>query len=346
MFLLYIGAFAVLNIIIPDKEISRSERRTLSKFPEFEFSSDWISKLDKYFLDQFILRDNFRSIKAQFNYTVLKKLDNNGIYLQDDYIFKSNYPTNKASINNFKNKVTQLQSLLSEDNTIYMMIIPDKNYYLKSSDFLHIDYDYLYSEVSSLGYTMIDLRTTLNLADYYQTDTHWKQQNLDKVIQKMSAIMQFPYQNIAYTFNTYDNFYGVYYGESTLNREPEQLTYLTSDIFNYVTVSYLENPNLNHIYNKDKLNGLDAYDVYLDGASSFIEITNTQATTDRELIIFRDSFASSITPLLINYYQKITLIDNRYITSNNFQDKIVFTNQDIIFMYSTLLVNDSASLKG
>ena len=36
-----------------------------------------------------------------------------------------------------------------------------------------------------------------------------------------------------------------------------------------------------------------------------IEITNPISTTTKELVIFRDSFASSITPLLINYYNKI-----------------------------------------
>ena len=69
-------------------------------------------------------------------------------------------------------------------------------------------------------------------------------------------------------------------------------------------------------------------------------------TGNLELLIFRDSFGSSITPLLIPYYSKITLIDNRYINSKNFVKYIEFTNQDILFLYSTMIVNNSFSLKG
>ena len=53
------------------------------------------------------------------------------------------------------------------------------------------------------------------------------------------------------------------------------------------------------------MDSLDSYEVYLDGASSFIEIENKNSLSDKELIIFRDSFGSSLIPLLINYYKKI-----------------------------------------
>ena len=66
----------------------------------------------------------------------------------------------------------------------------------------------------------------------------------------------------------------------------------------------------------------------------------------KELIIFRDSFGSSLAPLLINYYSKITIIDNRYINSDNIINYVEFNNQDVLFMYSTLIVNNSFSLKG
>ena len=158
--------------------------------------------------------------------------------------------------------------------------------------------------------------------------------------------MNFNYQKITYKENIYNNFYGVYYGESAINRKPEKITYLTNDNLNNLKVNYLENKKLNSIYNLDKLTSLDSYEVYLDGASSFIEIINENSISDKELVIFRDSFGSSITPLLTNYYQKITLIDNRYINSQNYLELIEFTNQDVLFMYSTLIINNSNTLKG
>ena len=346
IFIIYITAFSILGIIIKDKDISISERRKLSTFPEFTLTNEYITKIDKYLLDHFPLRDNFRSIKANFNYNILNKLDNNNIYLKDNYIFKSNYPTNTKSISNFINKINLIQNNLTKDNNQYIMIIPDKNYYLNSKDFLHIDYNYIYNEIDKLNIKTIDIRNIMSLNDYYETDTHWRQENLDKVIYQMSKIMNFNYHKINYQENIYNNFYGVYYGESAINRNPENLIYLTNQNINNLQVKYLENKNLNTIYNLDNLNSLDSYEVFLDGASSFIEIYNDNSISNKELIIFRDSFASSITPLLTEYYQKITLIDNRYINSNTYLNLVEFTNQDILFMYSTLIINNSSTLKG
>jgi len=123
------------------------------------------------------------------------------------------------------------------------------------------------------------------------------------------------------------------------------LKYLSNDEIENVTVTYLENKDLNKIYNVDKLTGMDSYDVYLDGASSFIEIDNKNSKSKKELIIFRDSFGSSIAPLLIPYYKKITIIDNRYISSDYYMEYIDYEKQDVLFLYSTLIVNNSYTLK-
>lgn len=345
LFITYIFIFSILGIIIKDETISKTERRKLQTFPQFTLTSEYINKIDKYFLDHFPLRDNFRSIKANYNYLFLRKFDNNNIYLKNNYIFKSMYPTNKQSISNFINKIEQINSLLTNNNKTYIMIIPDKNYYINDKTFLQIDYDYLYNEINKLNINSIDIRNILSLNDFYETDTHWRQENLTKVVKKMSEIMNFNYQENTYQENNYNNFYGVYYGESATNRQPETLTYLTNNELLNIKVSYLENKNLHTIYNLEKLESFDSYEVFLDGASSFIEIFNEQSTSNKELIIFRDSFSSSLAPLLTNYYKKITLIDARYISSNNYLELIKFNNQDIIFIYSTLLVNNSSSLK-
>ncbi|MBQ2872886.1 MAG: hypothetical protein IJE89_02685 [Bacilli bacterium] len=346
IFIVYIFIFPILGIVIKDKEISVSERRKLSSFPEYTLNSEYINKIDKYLLDHFPGRDNFRSLKANFNYNILKKLDNNNIYLKDNYIFKSEYPTNKSSISKFISNISKVTENLNKENDTYIMIIPDKNYYLKSNDFLHIDYNYIYNGINKLNIKEIDIRNVMTLEDYYETDTHWRQEKLDKVIYQMSKTMNFNYQKIEYQKNIYNDFYGVYYGESAINRNPEDLIYLTNDNLNEISVKYLENKNLKTIYNLENLTSLDSYEVFLDGASSYIEIYNNNSQSDKELVIFRDSFASSITPLLTEYYKKITLIDNRYISSTQYNNLIDFTNQDILFMYSTLIVNNSSTLKG
>ena len=148
-----------------------------------------------------------------------------------------------------------------------------------------------------------------------------------------------------YTEEKYEPFYGVYYGQSALNMEPDKIVYLTNDTIENSKVYYYEDTNNNKVYTTDKLKNLDKYDIYLGGASSFIEITNPNNKTGRELVLFRDSFGSSLTPLLIEAYSKITLIDVRYINSDTYLNMIDFKEQDVLFLYSTLIVNNSSTLK-
>lgn len=348
LFVSFLLFFFVLNIIIYDTDISKSERRKLEKFPKLSISEiingSFMKDFDKYTIDQFVFRDEFRNIKANTNYNVFKKIDNNGIYVVDDYIFKSEYPTNIKSIDNFINKINSIETYLTPNNKKYYSIIPDKNYYVKDDKYLNIDYELLYEKTKNINYEYIELRDTLELNDYYKTDTHWKQENLCKVVNRIGESIGFN-SDCNYTKKEYDNFYGVYLGQSALNLKPDKLTYLVNDTILNSEVYYLENSNLNKVYIEDNLNNLDSYDVYLDGASSYIEITNPKNKSGKELVIFRDSFGSSLAPLLIEFYSKIILIDIRYMNSDSYLKLIEFNNQDILFLYSTLIVNNSSTLK-
>ncbi len=344
-FVLIIATFGIINIIAPDILISESERRNLEQLPEITFDSvmdtSYMEKLDSYLLDQFILRDTFRSIKANVNYNLLLQLDNNDIYIKDDYIFKTEYPTNYDSIKNFNNKINDIISNIPNEN-IFIGIIPDKNYYLNEQLFLQIDYEYLFNYIKeNNNASYIDLTYQLTLDDYYKTDTHFKQESLKPIVDTLSQNLNFNY-NFNYTYNQINDFYGVYYGQAALNLKPDVITYLTSESINTAKVNYLDETGLVYTLNKDTL---DKYEIYLNGAQPFIEIINENANSNKELVIFRDSFSSSLTPLLIESYTKITLIDTRYITSDIYNELITFDNQDILFLYSTLIVNNSSTLK-
>lgn len=348
LFVLFIVLFFFLNIFVNDEEISKTERRNLKEFPKITLSNilngKFMEDFDEYTTDQFILRDTFRNIKANVNYNIFNKLDNNKIYIENNHIFKSEHPTNIKSINNFIDKIKHIKTYLTDNNKSYIAIIPDKNYYLKSDKYLNIDYDYLYKKILEIDSNYIELRDILSLSDYYRTDTHWKQENLCKVVDRLGEYLNFK-DECNYTKKTYSNFYGVYLGQSALNIEPDKLTYLINDTILNSEVYYLENNNVKKVYIEENLNNLDSYDIFLDGASSYIEITNQNSNNNKELILFRDSFGSSLAPLLIEHYSKITLIDIRYINSTEYLEIVDFNNQDVLFLYSTLIVNNSSTLK-
>ena len=195
LFVLYLSLIFIINLLTPDNKISISERRKLEQIPKLTkttiLNKSFMDDLDTYIADQFILREKFREIKATTNYNVFRKLDNNKIYLYKDHIFKSDYPTNKESIDTFVKKINNIKNYLTPNNKTYYSIIPDKNFYLDNKKYLNIDYNYLYNETKNLNYEYIEQRDILTLEDYYKTDIHWKQENLCKVIETLGSKLDF-----------------------------------------------------------------------------------------------------------------------------------------------------------
>ena len=345
-FLIIIYGFFFLNIFISDLDISKSERRNLQEFPEVSmnniFNKDFMNEFDDYSVDQFVFRDSFRNIKASYSFNVLGMLDNNGYFEKDGVLYNNLYPLNKKSIDSFINKIKILNDYFDLSNNIYISIIPDKNYYLDDSKYLRIDYDYLYERVKTIPYRFIDLRNILGINDYYRTDTHWRQERLENVVFTINKSMGNK-ATFNYKENKYSPFYGVYYGQAVLNVEPDELIYLTNDVLNQVIVEDLEGND--KLYDIDALKGLDSYDVFVGGATPLVKITNPNSKPDKELILFRDSFGSSIAPLLVENYKSITLVDMRYMNMNLLKEKVEFKNKDILILYSTLIINDSSTLK-
>ena len=72
---------------------------------------------------------------------------------------------------------------------------------------------------------------------------------------------------------------------------------------------------------------------------------NPKGPAGKELVLFRDSFDSSLAPLQLDGYSKITLVDLRYVFSHTLGQYVDFTDQDVLFLYSSLLLNNSLALK-
>ena len=99
------------------------------------------------------------------------------------------------------------------------------------------------------------------------------------------------------------------------------------------------------VYDENDFEEIDGYNIYLGGPLGLVTVENPKGTTGKELIIFRDSFASALAPLLMEGYDKITLIDLRYLASINVGRFVEFTDQDVLFLYSTNLVNNGKQVK-
>ena len=335
---------------------SDSERRELAKFPKFSVETmmdgSFMEDFESYTLDQFPFRDLFRKLKARIVFDVWGQKDNNDIYIADGYASKMEYPLSKPMLDHAANRFEYLyETYLQDAEDIYFAIVPDKNYFLaEQNGYLSLDYEELISYMNEKTdyMTPIDLTGQLKLEDYYYTDTHWRQENLtdlaDYLLEAMGAeSAEQEYQKI----ESETPFYGVYYGQAALPMEPDTLNYLTNEmledckVFTYETGKPVEIP----MYDMEKAAGKDPYEMFLSGTRPILTIENPHVDNGEELIVFRDSFGSSLVPLLAKAYEKITILDIRYVNSSMLGQFVEFDDQDVLFLYSTMLLNSSLALK-
>jgi len=340
-----------------DKQ-SESERRLLAVFPEISadaiFSGEFMSDFELYSQDQFPLRDSFRSIKALASRFVFTNLDNNALYFSQGHLSKIEYPYNHAMLQHAADRFTNVfeSYLVDTDCKVYLSIIPDKNCFLaKPSHRLSLEYENFYREFRALVPYMeyIDISGMLSISDYYRTDSHWRQERIvpvaEALLNGMGATLP---ENISYSESSLPiPFYGVYYGQAALPAEPDTINYLSNDILSGCIVTSYDTgtPKPSAIYDFSALESPDPYDFFLSGADAIITIDNPACETDRELVIFRDSFGSSIAPLMVSAYSRITLVDLRYVNQAFLGNYIDFKDQDVLFLYSTMLLNNSLSIK-
>jgi len=120
---------------------------------------------------------------------------------------------------------------------------------------------------------------------------------------------------------------------------------MTGPALDDCTVYNHETGKTTGIYDWEKLSSRDLYDIYLSGAAALLTIENPNAATDKELVVFRDSFGSSMIPLLVKDYKTVTVVDIRYLASDWVGRYVDFRGQDVLFLYSTLILNSSNTLK-
>ena len=352
--LLFIGIFSLWAWFGPDADFSDSERRGLKQFPELSYQTlidgGFMENFEGYTLDQFPLRESFRSVKAIVSKYVFLRGENNGLYEVDGVLSKLDYPLDEESVDRAADRFRFVWDKYMADKNVkgYLAVIPDKNAFLaEANGYPAMDYDALYKRMYEKTdfLTPIELRGSVKLEDFYRTDTHLRQENLlplaGTLLEGMGGKADAKYETVALP----TPFRGVYHGQSALNPKPDALRYLTNDTLKNCKVFDFQNNKAISIYELEKAEGKDPYELFLGGPLSFVTIENPNAETEKELIVFRDSFGSAIAPLLAEDYAKITLVDIRYLHPMMLGSLIQFDSQDVLFLYSTSVLNSSETIK-
>ena len=352
--LIFLAVASCIVWLKPMDDFSDSERRTLKQFPEVSLkeviSGDFMSDFESYVTDQFPARDRFRKLKSFFSSKILGQKDVHDIYIVDEYASKIEYPLNEDNVERavWRFRYVYDKYMKDADISTYYAIIPDKNYFLaEANGYLSMNYEQLFEIVRNglNGMKEIVIADLLSIEDYYKTDSHWRQEQILDVSNRILEVMG-NNASVEYDLQTLDvPFYGVYAGQSGTAMDSESILYYTNCMLENCTVYDYEMNQTGKIYDMDKGRGKDPYEMFLSGPKSLLTIENPNGVSDKELIIFRDSFGSSIAPLLIESYAKMTLVDIRYIHPDILGKYINFENQDVLFLYSTSVLNNGDTIK-
>ncbi len=352
--LLFFAFLSLWALFRPADAFSDSERRALKQFPPLSYQTIlngcFMENFEGYTLDQFPMRETFRSMKANVSSKVFLRSDNNGLFEVNGNLSKLDYPLNESSVDRAAERFRFVWERYLKNCNVnaYLAVIPDKNAFLAAENgYPAPDYDALYQRIYKQTDFLkpIELRGTVSLEDFYKTDTHLRQENLlplaEKLLHEMGGTADATYETITLPHP----FRGVYYGQSALNPEADTLRYLTNESLENCKVFDLQNNKEISVYNLKKAEEKDPYELFLSGPLSLVTIENPQAKSQKELILFRDSFGSAIAPLLVEEYAKITLVDIRYLHPMLLENFIRFDSQDVLFLYSTSVLNNSETIK-
>jgi hypothetical protein len=355
VFALLIFGALLFNLFMPKAEILSGERRKPAQFPRFSvdslLSSEFMEGFGKYASDNFICRDQLRTIRALCVFYVFGQTDKSGLYSDKASGAGKFEQLNEQSMRKAAEKIKKLCALFQKLD-IYYSIVPDKSIYASK---YYPGYEPKRANSILAGplcdLTFIELAEGLSGGDFYTTDLHWDQSKIVGAARQLALIMGFSDRlETEFKENTAGAFFGVYTGQLALPMPPDEMIYLTSDITDNAYVSYF-NPVADQwepgpMYDVEAAGGRDPYDIFLKGVQPLITIENPSAKTDRQLYLFRDSFGSSLAPVLISAYAKITIIDMRYIDSRVLDRYAEFVqdNADVLFLYSSQILNNSNTL--
>lgn len=344
VFLAVLFGFSLLHLALPDREVSRSERRRLAQLPPL--SSGFSDKLEEYMLDQFPLREQLRTVNSLVRLYGLGQADIHGIYLQGGGAFRMDGPLQEKQVRHAAAVFSAVQETYFPSLPSHYVIVPDKNAKAETSR-PRLDTETLRGIVREAlpGMTEIDIWDLLSADDYYKTDPHWRQERLLPVAAAICEALGADAPG-TFTEKTLSPFYGAYYGQAALPMAPDTLTYLESADTKAAKVTGPELDGAQPVYRPELLDGTDGYDVFLSGAQAVLTVTSPNVHNGRHLVLFRDSFGSSLAPLLLGSFERITLVDLRYISAARLADYADLSDAtDVLYLCSTAVWNNGGTLR-
>lgn len=350
IFLAFIVLAVGFNIFQPDKEYSESENRMLAQAPEFSLtnlaSGKYMTDMEDYVTDQFFFRDQWINLKVLEDMTIGKR-ESNGVFIgKQGYLMQ--IPENNLDMDSVKNNLAGIREFAQrheEVNTV-MSLVPNAAYILEQLTPSNAPVRDQSQDIALAEDTVGDVLTYVDLTEtmsshrdeaiYYKTDHHWTSLGARYAFDTLYSALGIQEPAQEYTvYPVTHSFSGTLASKSGYDRSSDTIElYAPQDVNTECVVSYVEEGEKTaSMYESSALDQKDQYEVFFGGNHSRIDIT-TPVNENKNLLIFKDSYANCFIPFLQPYFRTIIVIDPRYYYDD--VDRLVTDNSitDILFLYN------------
>lgn len=350
IFLLFMVLAIGFNIFMPDKEYSESENRMLAQAPEFSLtnlaSGKFMTDMEDYVTDQFFFRDQWINLKVLED-MALGKRESNGVYIgKQGYLMQ--VPENNIdddSVNDNLNSIREFAQRHEDVNTV-MSLVPNAAYILEQLTPANAPVRDQSQDIALAEDTVGDVLTFVDLTEtmsshrdeaiYYKTDHHWTSLGARYAFDTLYSALGISEPAQDYTvYPVSHTFSGTLASKSGYDRSQDTIDiYVPQDVNTEYVIDYVEEGEKTaSMYESSALEQKDQYEVFFGGNHSRIDIT-TPVDENKNLLIFKDSYANCFIPFLQPYFRSIIVIDPRYYYDD--VDRLVTDNSitDVLFLYN------------
>lgn len=320
----------VADLMTEDRLFSGTENRVLEQKPQLTCGSlldgSFMKKYDTYVTDQFVGRDKWIEVKTRAD-IVLQKQEVNGVYLGRDGYLIERHAEADFSGELIEQRLTLLGEL-AERWDAKVMLVPTADNIL--TDKLPANAEYFDQGVflnavreQVGGERYIDVYSVLwehrDEAIYYRTDHHWTSRGACYGYQAWAAFLgEVPrVYSVESAEKVTDNFLGTLHSKLNLPVAPDTIEYFPITELLPVRITYDMQTQRDSFYEEGYLEGKNGYGYFLDDNHAFTEI-DTGYHNGKTLFIIKDSYANCMIPLLAFHYEKIYVVDLRYMNGRLF----------------------------
>ena len=329
-FCVFLGGLLAWHLLLPDRDRSDVENRTLAQFPEFSWEDlkdgGFTKGVEEYFADQFPLRDQWTGLKARTE-QVLGKREFNGVYLCGDALIAKVEPPKDGLEEKNLSYVSRLAE--SAEVPVYLGLIPSaaeiwRDRLPKGAE--SWDQAAFIARAAELeGVEFVDFLTALRdhagertwEGIFYRTDHHWTTLGayygyaaLMEALGRGGEVPE-PEAVRARDLPVSNGFQGTLYSQSGIHwLEPDSIEFWVEESGLTVTSWRDGTPKEAGLYDWDYLGKKDKYSAFLGGNQPLCVIQNPEG--EGKLLVIRDSYADSLAPFLALRFEEVHLLDPRY----------------------------------